>query len=314
MSYVIKVQNKEGGEKLLQVDPTKVKVMQVVPGYKATSSPVNLERSEKSLNNISILPSSLPENVIRTQPSTSPMLVMSEPTTSTIQGINNPQAFNLIDLNSITTSGLSLATVPSSLSNLNSIDKKDATKESWTDAEIQLLLKQRLSMNDKFENPNSRKTPYWNLIVQVFEEKGYKVTKDDLVNKWKNLQVTYNRNVSKLKRTGESAITWKYFHQMHEVFAEKKSVNPPKEYLGSTFKPETLTLKDDSAGTYQEETQVDIQDNILPTKKRRTLKKEKIQFQEEMLRLVEEKKSQSLQLKKEIWEDKKKLQQTKLKR
>ncbi|XP_077260490.1 uncharacterized protein LOC143896457 isoform X2 [Temnothorax americanus] len=265
MSYVIKVQNKEGGEKLLQVDPTKVKVMQVVPGYKATSSPVNLERSEKSLNNISILPSSLPENVIRTQPSTSPMLVMSEPTTSTIQGINNPQAFNLIDLNSITTSGLSLATVPSSLSNLNSIDKKDATKESWTDAEIQLLLKQRLSMNDKFENPNSRKTPYWNLIVQVFEEKGYKVTKDDLVNKWKNLQVTYNRN-------------------------------------------------DDSAGTYQEETQVDIQDNILPTKKRRTLKKEKIQFQEEMLRLVEEKKSQSLQLKKEIWEDKKKLQQTKLKR
>ncbi|XP_024892179.1 trihelix transcription factor GTL2 isoform X2 [Temnothorax curvispinosus] len=268
MSYVIKVQNKEGGEKLLQVDPTKVKVMQVVPGYKATSSPVNLERSEKSLNNISILPSSLPENVIRTQPSTSPMLVMSEPTTSTIQ---------------------------------------DATKESWTDAEIQLLLEQRLSMNDKFENPNSRKTPYWNLIVQVFEEKGYKVTKDDLVNKWKNLQVTYNRNVSKLKRTGESAITWKYFHQMHEVFAEKKSVNPPKESLGSTFKPETLTLKDDSAGTYQEETQVDIQENILPTKKRRTLKKEKIQFQEEILRLVEEKKSQSLQLKKEIWEDKKKI-------
>jgi len=69
-----------------------------------------------------------------------------------------------------------------------------------------------------------------------------------------------------LKRTGESAITWKYFHQMHEVFAEKKSVNPPEEFLGSTFKSETLTLKD-SASTSQEET-VDIQENILPKKKK----------------------------------------------
>lgn len=62
-------------------------------------------------------------------------------------------------------------------------------------------------MNDKFQNPNSRKTPYWNLIVQAFENKGYKVKAQDIINKWKNLQVTYNRNVSKLKQTGESAIT-----------------------------------------------------------------------------------------------------------
>jgi len=33
---------------------------------------------------------------------------------------------------------------------------KEKNKENWTDAEIQLLL----GMNDKFENPNSRKTPY----------------------------------------------------------------------------------------------------------------------------------------------------------
>lgn len=147
-----------------------------------------------------------------------------------------------------------------------------ATKENWTDAEIQLLLEQRLNMNDKFENPNSRKTPYWNLIVKAFEERGYKVTKHDLVNKWKNLQVTYNRNASKLKRTGESAITWKYFHQMHEVFAEKKSVNPPEESLGSTFKPETLTLKDESADvTCQED--ADVKENILQRGKKRKLPK-----------------------------------------
>ncbi|KMQ86372.1 hypothetical protein RF55_14649 [Lasius niger] len=212
----------------------------------------------------------------------------------------------------MTTSGFPLATVSSSLSYPNPVDKEGATKENWTDAEIQLLLEQRLNMNDKFENPNSRKTPYWNLIVKAFEEKGYKVTKHDLVNKWKNLQVTYNRNASKLKRTGESAITWKYFHQMHEVFAEKKSVNPPEESLGSTFKPETLTLKDESADvTCQED--ADVKENILQRGKKRKLpKKEKTQFQEKMLRLVEEKKSQSLKLKKEIWEDKKKIATSKI--
>lgn len=63
----------------------------VVPGYKATSSPTYLEiGSENSeFNNISILPSSLLKNVVRTQPSTSPTLVMSEPTSLTIQGMYN---------------------------------------------------------------------------------------------------------------------------------------------------------------------------------------------------------------------------------
>jgi len=59
----------------------------------------------------------------------------------------------------------------------------DVPKENWTEAEIQLLLEQRLGMNDKFENSNSRKLPYWNLIVKVFEEKGYKVKVHNLINK-----------------------------------------------------------------------------------------------------------------------------------
>lgn len=65
--------------------------------------------------------------------------------------------------------------------------------------------------------------------------------------------VTYNRNVNKLKKTGESAITWKCFAQTHEIFAEEKSVktisvkqSPVKQSLDSIFKPETLILADES--------------------------------------------------------------------
>ncbi|XP_067207169.1 uncharacterized protein [Linepithema humile] len=168
----------------------------------------------------------------------------------------------------------------------------NVSKENWTDAEIQLLLEQRLSMNDKFENPNSRKTPYWNLIVKAFEEKGYKVKVQDLMNKWKNLLVTYNRNASKLKKTGESAITWKYFQQMHECFATKKSVNPPEKLLGSTFKPETLTLKDELIlkDELTDDTDASTENCTEAKRRKKNLpKKKKTQFQEEMLRIVEEK-------------------------
>lgn len=130
------------------------------------------------------------------------------------------------------------------------------------------------------------------------------------MNKWKNLLVTYNRNVSKFKKTGESAITWKYFQQMHEVFAEKKSVNPPEESLGSTFKPETLTLKDKLTDNTCKEN-VDDRENI-PQKKKRKISPKKTRFQKEILRIVEEKKSQSLQFKKEMWEDKKKIATSKI--
>jgi len=99
---------------------------------------------------------------------------------------------------------------------------------------------------------------------------------------------------------------------MHEIFVEKKSVNPPEASLGSTFKPETLTLNDNlTDDMYKENT--DVIENIpLKRKKRKLPKKEKTRFQEEILRIVEEKKSQSLQLKKEIWEDKKKIATSKI--
>ncbi|XP_067209215.1 uncharacterized protein [Linepithema humile] len=270
----IKVKNEKGEEQLLEIDPAKVKI---------------------------------------------------------IHNFNNRQAFHPIDLNTIATTSESLFTiVPSSFAHshpVNNMEKllvktetsspsvENVSKENWTDAEIQLLLEQRLSMNDKFENPNSRKTPYWNLIVKAFEEKGYKVKVQDLMNKWKNLLVTYNRNASKLKKTGESAITWKYFQQMHECFATKKSVNPPEKLLGSTFKPETLTLKDELIlkDELTDDTDASTENCTEAKRRKKNLpKKKKTQFQEEMLRIVEEKKSQALKLKIEMWEDKKKIAKSKI--
>lgn len=94
------------------------------------------------------------------------------------------------------------------------------------------------------------------------------------MNKWKNLQVTYNRNASKLKQTDESAITWKYFQQMHEIFAEKKSVNPPEKSLGSTFKPETLILEDELTDNIDKEN-ADVVENIPQKRKKKEIAKER---------------------------------------
>ncbi|XP_011878571.1 PREDICTED: uncharacterized protein LOC105567912 [Vollenhovia emeryi] len=181
MNYFIKVKNQRGEDHLLEIDPTKMKLMQgadstAIPDYKITSSTIDVQGpSEKREFNISIPSSSLSHSVVRT-PLTSPKHLTSKPT---VQDFDNRQAFHLID--TMTTSGLPFATIPSSLLHPNPMDDmekqlpakklkteaslpptENASKESWTEAEIQLLLERRLSMNDKFENPNSRKTPYWN--------------------------------------------------------------------------------------------------------------------------------------------------------
>ncbi|XP_036151097.1 uncharacterized protein LOC118648791 [Monomorium pharaonis] len=322
-SYFIKIEKQKGGEQLLKIDPTKLKI---IPGAgstatipnNTTSSTINIEKQEKPEFDKNLDPSLLSQNVLCT-PSIFPRL-LSESTSPVVQGLDNCKVFRLVDLNTTTTSGpqsaipstitseLPFFTVPSTVTlSQSSTDDMDnmggscpkklkmekcsssaegVSKENWTEAEIQLLLEQRLNMNHKFENPNTRKTPYWNIIVKSFQEKGYNVKASDLINKWKNLQVTYNRNVSKLKRTGESAITWKYFEQMHEIFAEKKSVNPVEASLGSTFKPKTLTLSEDESTDVCKEN-IDVKENILPKERKREQSK-KTRFQEEMLQLLKE--------------------------
>lgn len=107
---------------------------------------------------------------------------------------------------------------------------------NWSTAEIKLLIEKRLALDDLFTDPKCKKTKYWEKISKEFAQYGYPHSAADLQAKWKNLMVTYNRNVDKMKKSGESAITWEYFELMHAVFHRKKNVCPASETLGSTLK------------------------------------------------------------------------------
>ncbi|XP_018392402.1 PREDICTED: uncharacterized protein LOC108771578 [Cyphomyrmex costatus] len=107
---------------------------------------------------------------------------------------------------------------------------------NWSTAQIKLLIEKRLAFDDLFTDPKCKKTKYWEKISKEFAQHGYPHSAADLQAKWKNLMVTYNRNVDKMKKSGESAITWEYFELMHAVFSHKKSVCPAPETLGSTLK------------------------------------------------------------------------------
>lgn len=101
------------------------------------------------------------------------------------------------------------------------------------------------------------------------------------------------------------------FKKMHKVFVEKKSVNPVEESLGSTFKPETFSLKKEPTADIFEEC-TNIIENV--PQKKETKKPRKTRFQENMLRLVEEKKSETLKLKKRNMGREKDCSKKKLKR
>jgi len=107
---------------------------------------------------------------------------------------------------------------------------------TWSTAQIKLLIETRLAFDDLFRDPKCKKSKYWEKINVEFAKHGYLHSAADLQAKWKNLLVTYNRNVDKMKKSGESAITWEYFGLIHAVFGRKKSICPSPETLGYTLK------------------------------------------------------------------------------
>lgn len=129
------------------------------------------------------------------------------------------------------------------MSNSNFFNKLLTTSHSeneWSEKKTLLFIEERLQLHQLFHSNLSGHDKYWHKILNKLIAEGYKECSikgvEGLKRKWNNLMITYRRNVDKLKKnTGDSSIKWPYFKRFHEVFESKKSVNPPKNHLLSTF-------------------------------------------------------------------------------
>lgn len=103
-----------------------------------------------------------------------------------------------------------------------------------------VFIEERFKCERKFQDPKSHVDKYWNKILQVMISNGCIECREKgifgLKIKFKNLMVTYRRNADKRrKKTEESSIKWPYFERFHEVYGERKHMNPPNTHLGNTL-------------------------------------------------------------------------------
>ncbi|XP_048511156.1 uncharacterized protein LOC125501674 isoform X1 [Athalia rosae] len=215
----------------------------------------------------------------------------------------------------------------------------------WSNATTMLLIELRLEANAEFMKTQKSFNKHWDKILTIFAQHGYSVTREELKSKWKNLLVTYNRNVDKLAKTGESSIEWEFFEKMHDVLGDKRNVEPPPNTLGSTlqinnvnkslsnnnknqFQSDTIINTDKENSENDEDTAIDseVKDDeeqeatqlkikLVPTlrgnlqKKKKTNRKRKSDVIYEIRDLLGEKKEKALAQQRSMWEEKKEIEQ-----
>ncbi|CAH1995208.1 unnamed protein product [Acanthoscelides obtectus] len=119
----------------------------------------------------------------------------------------------------------------------------------WTSSAVKLLLDLRLGKEEEFNKPVCRKMKLWKQIADEMNKIGkYNVCGNDCYGKYRNLLQTYRQNKEKrLKRTGESQITWEFFEIMDRVLGNKASSMPPPQSLSSSINKSMISEDIDSS-------------------------------------------------------------------
>ncbi|CAG9822229.1 unnamed protein product [Phaedon cochleariae] len=80
------------------------------------------------------------------------------------------------------------------------------------------------------------------------KEHGYEVAGKNCYDEYRSLLKTYRAIKDKASKTGESAITWEYYHTMNAVLGNKPNKTPDEELsgssLGSTFETEETSTSE----------------------------------------------------------------------
>lgn len=143
-------------------------------------------------------------------------------------------------------------------------------KFKWTSESIKLLLDIRFSMQDQFEKPKCKISKLWIQVSNKMLDIGkYNVKWDDCHGKYRNLLQTYKHNKEKrLKKSGESTITWEYFELFDTALGHKASTCPPMNIL-STSLPRNENISSNKSTDIGSEGEVESEnENVEATPKR----------------------------------------------
>lgn len=123
----------------------------------------------------------------------------------------------------------------------------DLKKCMWTKENIKLLLNIRFELNSQFESPKCKKNKLWMQVASQMGEIGkFNITWEECYGKYRNLLQTYRANKEKrLKKTGESSITWEFFDLFDEVLGHKASTYPQDSILSTSIVEESTISKED---------------------------------------------------------------------
>lgn len=83
----------------------------------------------------------------------------------------------------------------------------------------------RSDMDDKFFNSKQHDT-LWNEILKKMKEEGVSVSRQQVINKWKNLKKKFKEIVDSNNKTGNNPTKWKHFQRFNQLFGNKASTNP----------------------------------------------------------------------------------------
>lgn len=92
----------------------------------------------------------------------------------------------------------------------------------WTEEEEKLLITSREEMDDEFHKLKNHEV-LWTRITRNIYYNGVKVTRSQVMNKWKNLKKKYREVLDENNKTGNQRITWRHLKSFNKIFGHKAS-------------------------------------------------------------------------------------------
>ncbi|XP_036320400.1 uncharacterized protein LOC118734829 [Rhagoletis pomonella] len=109
--------------------------------------------------------------------------------------------------------------------------------ENLSTAEVKLLLRVRLNMEDEFASGRRKKSVLWNKVVEEVKKINRDINIDRHIaqRKFLNMLVSYKRIKKRNNSSGREATSWLYFEDFDEVYGTRHSINPPPQNLQASL-------------------------------------------------------------------------------
>ncbi|KAL5246444.1 hypothetical protein ACI65C_013852 [Semiaphis heraclei] len=139
-------------------------------------------------------------------------------------------------------------------------EQKKPSKQSgiWTEQVIKQLIAERTKLSKEFmyAKKKGQKNKLWEKIAKVLHKQGYtNFTATNCDDKWRGLLNQFRKVHDASKKTGGSAIKWKFYKQIEEAIepiGKKQAMSPPRNILKeSSTCEETLSQYTESTPTRQ---------------------------------------------------------------